>query len=198
MRDREYYYNPHRAKPSETRIPKDGIRKVMTITEMSARHHEIARRLLLGQSNVDIARDLGITPTSVSIVRNSPVVIEQLSFLSAKRDVKAMRISEQIAESLPMCVKYLKETIEDAEISDNLKSRNAFGLLAAGGHGATKNVNVRGVHAVLTPSDIQEIRKEAEQIGMDNGIVDADYDEDLAASGSRTEHTPGLAPAEDM
>jgi len=171
------YYNPYRTKPTETRIPNDGIRKVVKITEMSARHHEIARRLLLGQSNNDIARDLGIGHVNVSLVRNSPVVKEQLGFLSAKRDAKVMRISEQIAESLPMCVKYLKETIEDPEVTDHLKSRNAFGLLAAGGHGATKNVNVRGVHAVLTPSDIQEIRAEAEQIGMDNNIIDAEYDD---------------------
>jgi len=180
------YYNPYRSEASEAYIPPKGIRKVVKIKEMSARHHEIARRLLLGQRNIDIAQDLGISQQNVSDVKNSPVVQEQLGFLSAKRDVKVMRISEQIAESLPMCVKYLKETVEDPDISNNLRSRNAFGLLAAGGHGATKNVNVRSVHAVLTPDDIKEIRMEAEQIGMDNGIIDAEY-EDEDGSGDQRE-----------
>ena len=167
------YFNPKR-KPG--RVPPDGIRKVHTIVEMSGRHHEIARRLVLGQKNTDIARELGVTPMMVSNVRNAPVVKEQMSYLSAKRDQITVRISEQIAETLPRCVKYLTDSIDDPEVNSTVNSRNAFGLLAAGGYGPTKNVNVRSVHQVLTAADIADIRNEAAQIGIDSGIIDISSD----------------------
>ena len=166
---REKYYDPNR---KVGRIPIDGIRKVHTVVAMNSQHHEIARRLVLGQRNCDIAKDMGITPMMVSNVRNAPVVKEQMSFLSAKKDQITMRISEQIAEALPKCVKFLTETIDDPNVDNPLKSKNAFGLLAAGGYGPTKNVNIKGVHQILTAADIAEIRNEAEQIGINSGIID--------------------------
>ncbi len=169
MENLNKYFNPNR---KSGRIPEDGIRKVHTLVEMSGKHHEIARRLVLGQKNVDIARDLGVSPMMVSNVRNAPVVKEQMSFLSAKKDQITMQISEQIAETLPKCVKFLTESIEDPEVNNSLKSRNAFGLLAAGGYGPSKSVNIKGVHQILTAADIDEIRNEAAQIGIDSGIID--------------------------
>ena len=151
------------------------FRKVYTVAEMSGRHHEIARLLVLGMSNVDISAQMGVTPMMVSNVRNSPVVQEQMKFLSAKKDAEVIKISERIAKALPKCVDYLSATIDDSEISDAIRSKNAFGLLAAGGHGPTKNINVKGTHAILTAKDIQEIREQAENIGVSNGfIVDGD------------------------
>ena len=147
------------------------FRKVYTVAEMSSKHHEIARLLVLGMTNVDIAKQMGVTSMMISNVKNSPVVQEQIKFLSAKKDAEVIKLSERIAKALPRCVEYLTETIDDEEISDSLKSRNAFGLLAAGGHGPTKNVNVRGAHAILTAKDIQEIREQAENIGVSNGFV---------------------------
>ena len=133
--------------------------------------HEIARLLVLGMSNVDIAKHLGVSQIMVSNVRNSPVVQEQMKFLSAKKDAKVVQISERIAEALPKCVDYLIGTIDDEGVQDSIKSKNAFGLLAAGGYGPTKNLNVKGTHAILTANDIKEIREQAENIGISNGIV---------------------------
>jgi len=152
-------------------------RKISTVQEMSARHHEIARLLVLGHKNVEIARMLNIDVVSVSTVRLSPVVKEQMKFLMGKRDSEVIKISDRIAETLPKCVDYLANTIDDDELSPSLRSKNAFGLLAAGGHGPSKNITVKGVHAILTAEDIQEIRDQAEQIGINSGIVDAEYEE---------------------
>ena len=165
----EKYYDPNREGRA---LPPNGLRKVHTVVDMSAKHHEIARRLVLGQKNIDIARDLGVTPMMVSNVRNSPVVKEQMGFLSAKKDQITMKISEQIAEALPKCVEFLTDSVNDPHVGGALRSRNAFGLLAAGGYGPSKNVNIKGVHQILTAADINDIRKEAEQIGIDSGIID--------------------------
>jgi len=168
--DRERYYDPNRVNLRKV-SHKGKFRRVFTIAEMSQRHHEIARLLVLGKSNKEIAKLLNVSTAMVSNVRNSPQVREQMGFLSAKKDTAIVAISEQIAEALPKCVKYLTDTIDDETVSDSLKSRNAFGLLASGGYGPSKNVNVRGVHAVLTPDDIKEIRDQAAKIGISSGLI---------------------------
>ena len=142
-----------------------------SIQEMSEKHHEIARLLVLGQKPKDISRKLAISDSHVYNVRNSPIVREQMAFLMGSRDAETVQISERIQEALPDCIEFLAETIKDEAISSTLKSKNAFGLLAIGGHGITKNVNVRGVHAILTPADIAEIRRHAEDIGFSEGIA---------------------------
>jgi len=166
---RERYYDDNRE--NNKRVTAGKFRKVFTVAEMSARHHEIARLLVLGKKNVEVAKILGVSPMMVSNVRNSPQVIEQMSFLSAKKDAAVVEISEQIAEALPKCVKFLADSIEDENVSDHLRSRNAFGLLASGGYGPSKNVNIKGVHAILSADDIRDIRNQAAEIGIASGIV---------------------------
>ena len=171
-----YKYTDANRGPSERKVP-GKFRKVYTVAEMSQKHHEVARLLVLGMTNIAIAERLGVTKMMVSNVRNSPVVKEQMKFLSAKKDAEIINITEQIVKTLPKCVEYLSGTIDDADVSDSLKSRNAFGLLAAGGHGPSKNVNVKGMHAILTSKDIQEIRDQAANIGISNGFVVDDQKE---------------------
>lgn len=170
----EKYFNPER----RGRKKRGEFRRGFTVAEMSQKHHEIARLLVMGNSGRRIGEYLGVSDSMISNVKNSPVVQEQMSFLSAKKDVAVVKVQEQIALALPKCVAYLSGTIEDPDIHAALRSKNAFGLLAAGGHGATKNVNVKGVHAVLSADDIKEIREQAEQIGIASGIIVDDEDDD--------------------
>ena len=55
-----------------------------------------------------------------------------------------------------------------------LKSKNAFGLLSLGGFAPSKNINVKGVHAVLTADDIAEIKNRGLSLGTEMGIVEAE------------------------
>ena len=153
-------------------------RKDKTVQEMSERHHEIARLLVLGQKPRDIAQRLSVSERNIWNVHSSPVVREQMAYLMGERDAETVDLAEKIKEALPECVEYLTQTISDADMNASLKSKNAFGLLAIGGHGATKNLNVRSVHAVLTAEDISEIRQQAEKIGISQGIIDAEYSEE--------------------
>ena len=77
------YTNPTRADGRRKNGPKVGW-QVATMWES---HHEIARMILLGHSNVEVAASLGITKEQVSNVRNSPVVQENLTIMKAARDV---------------------------------------------------------------------------------------------------------------
>lgn len=148
--------------------------KYHSIDEMSFKHHEISRLLVLGCPVPHICARLEIGKSQVYNVANSPIVKEQMAYLSGKRDANTVKISDQITAALPYCVQFITDSIIDPDTSASLKSKNAFGLLAIGGYSPQKNVNVRGIHAILTPGDISEIRQQAEKIG----IVDAEYIED--------------------
>lgn len=147
------------------------MRRSHSVKEMNERHHEVARMVILGYKNVEIAKTLNITKEFVSQVKQSPPVQEQLALLAGARDAQTVDIAHQIQITLPKCVKFLSETIDDPEISDALKSRNAFGLLSTGGHGPAKNINVKGVHAVLTADDIREIRDDAHNLAAEIGLM---------------------------
>lgn len=158
------------------RVPKALVPKTYRVDEISARHHEIARLVLLGTKNKEISRMLGVTECFVSNVRNSPVVKEQLDLMTAERDREAVDIAVQIQEALPQCVEFLTKTVEDGEVSKALRSKNAFGLLSIGGHGATKNLSVQSVHAILTAEDIADIRERGVALAGEIGILDADVE----------------------
>ena len=160
-----------RAPADRRKLMPGAVRETQIVREMNERHHEIARMVLLGYKNVDIAKILNISKEFVCAVRNAPPVKEQVAILAGARDAETVDVAKQIQQALPDCVKYLVETVPDADISDNLRSRNAFGLLAVGGHGPAKNINVKGVHAVLTADDIKEIRENAANVAIEIGIM---------------------------
>lgn len=153
------------------RLVPSAPRKTQIVKEMNERHHEIARMVLLGYKNVEIAKMLNISKEFVCAVRNAPPVKEQVAILKGVRDAETVDIAKQIQETLPACIAYLQGTVGDDDISDGIRSRNSLSLLAIGGHGPSKNVNVKGVHAVLTAEDIQEIRENAQNIAVEIGII---------------------------
>lgn len=156
------------------RVPRALVPKTYRVDEISYRHHEIARLLLLGTKNKEVAKMLGVTECFVSNVRNSPVVKEQLELMTAERDKEAVDISLQIQEALPQCIDFLTKTVVDGEVSKALRSKNAFGLLSIGGHGVTKSVSVKSVHAILSADDIADIRKRGVELASEIGILDAE------------------------
>jgi len=169
-------------------IPSPEVPKSYRVTEMNDRHHEIARLVLLGMKNREIERELGVSECFVSNVRNSPVVKEQVALLRAERDREAIDIAVQIQETLPECIRILSGQLTDSEgkVSPSLKSKNAFGLLSIGGHGPSKNLSVRGVHAVLTAEDIKEIRERGQKLAGEIGIVAEEAEIiDVATIGSK-------------
>ena len=76
-------------------------------------HHEIIRRLVIGQRSRQIAEDLNITPQTVSNVRNSPIVKRQIQMLQAQRDSEAISLKDRIDEIAPKAIKLLERKIED-------------------------------------------------------------------------------------
>lgn len=156
------------------RVPSGKVAQTYRVTEMTDKHHEVARLLLLGLTNKEVASETSLSRDHVSTIRRSPVVKEQLTILRSVRDRESVDIAVQIQNALPRCIEYLTETIDGDGISDALKSKNAFNLLSMGGHGPSKNLNVKSTHAILTADDIMEIRERGLSLGTEMGIVDAE------------------------
>lgn len=127
-------------------------------------HKEIMRRVLLGQKNVEIAKALGITPQTVSNVRNNPLVREQLSMLESLRDNRTVDISRDIKELSPLALAVMKAAMEDPGSPWGVKVRAAMDLLDRSGNQAPKQVQV--LHAHLTHEAIQDIKDRARRIGI--------------------------------
>lgn len=163
---KERYTDPNR---KDRRRAEDGKKRGWQIAEMWDQHHEIARRLVLGQSNTEIAEALGVRKETVSNVKNSPVVQDKLTLLRAARDCDAIDLGKEIAELAPMALKRIREVIEtgstlgrEANAATILKEANA--LLDREMGKAVQRIDSRNLNATLGPSDIEEIKQRAAEI----------------------------------
>ena len=154
---------------------KDGRRKAegkkggWQISEMWDNHHEIARRLVLGQCNLDIAEAMGCTPQTVSNVKNSPVVKDKLSIMRAARDAGTVDLAREIADLAPLAIQRIKEVLESGavmgkEASASVILKEANGLLDREMGKAIQRVDTRGVHAHLSMEDLDRIKQRAQEL----------------------------------
>jgi hypothetical protein len=147
----------------------DGKRKGWQIAEMWDQHHEIARRLVLGQSNVEIAEALGVTRETVSNVKNSPVVQDKLALLRAARDCDSIDLGKEIAEMAPMALKRIREAIETGTVlgkevyaASILKEANS--LLDREMGMAIQRIDSRNLNATIGPDDLEDIKRRAAEL----------------------------------
>lgn len=132
-------------------------------------HHEVLRRLVLGQKSIEIARDLAITPAVVSYVKNSEVGRRQLSLMRAAADVSVVNITGRIKEIASEAVRVMEAALsEDHPMGIRLKA--ATDVLDRAGYAAPKVLRTENYHAHFGAEDIEEIKKRARESGV---IVDA-------------------------
>jgi predicted transcriptional regulator len=130
-------------------------------------HHEVARRLLLGQKASHIAEDLGVSEAMVSYVRNSRVVQEKLDTMSAARDAETVDIAKDIREKAPAALRLLEKIIQgeiDAPITS--RAREANNWLDRAGFGAVRRVEGQFTTAHFTADDIETIKRRAIENGF--------------------------------
>ncbi len=160
----EKYYDQNRGQDLRRVQGTQGTKR-WKVNDMWNLHHEIARRLVLGQKNREIAKALGITPQTVSNVKCSPVVQEQMAVLGGARDAEVMDLKQEIEEMVPDAV-YLLGDIIRAEgqgqgASLTLRAKEANNMLARVGHGVPQRVQSENVSIQLTSADIKDIKQRA-------------------------------------
>lgn len=142
--------------------------------QMTELHHEIARRVLVGQKNVDIAEALGCTPQTVSNVRNSPIVKHRLAQLQRARDGRAVDFAREIEARVPRAFEILDEALNDdtGEVPLSMRLKEANLILdrkeKLEGIGQQRAFHL---HAHLTADDIEALKRRAIDAGVAAGTV---------------------------
>jgi hypothetical protein len=151
------YYDGSR--PVAEKLP----RKKFEVSEMQDIHHEITRRLLLGQKKTYIARQLGVSAQMVNYTADSAVVQDRLALLRSDRDSKAIDVAAHIRKIAPKSIQLLEDVItgrgDGADAPISLRCKVAESNLDRAGFGAVKKF--QGAVGHFTKDDIQDLKNEA-------------------------------------
>jgi hypothetical protein len=138
------------------------------------RHEEIARRLVMGQSQSDIARHLGINIGRLSIIVNSPLFKIVLARLSKLRDESVTDLQEELKELAPIALNEVAKvamtsTSERLRLSASESLLDRAGLIKKG-----QGINL-GIKVDINPVDLDKYKYESTTIeasvGSDGGDV---------------------------
>lgn len=152
--------------------------------ELRDHHLEIARRIVLGENNRQIARALGLKEVAVSIFRNSPLGVAVINALHEQRTNATMDIIRQVQEVAPAAISLLREVVEHRpgdereeggieEPSIGEQIRAASKIVEANLQAA--KIQQGGNGSVFDANDITNIKKRALSAGAN--IEDADFKE---------------------
>lgn len=151
-------------------------KKGWQVAEMWDFHHEIARRLILGQNNKEIAEALNCTDVQVSNVKNSPVVKDKLTIMRAVRDAGTIDLAKEIADLAPIALQRIREAIETGsilgrEVSASLILKESNGILDRDQGKAIQRIDTRNVHGHFTLEDIERIKERAKALAGTETVV---------------------------
>ena len=143
-------------------------RRTFEVSKMWERHHEITRRLLLGQKASSIAEDLGVSKAMVGYVRNSKVVQEKLALMEGARDAETVDLAIEIRKRAPQALKLLDKIITgEVEAPITARAREANNWLDRAGFAPVRSVTAQHVHTHYTSDDINEIKR----LAVENGFA---------------------------
>jgi len=157
--------------PRDPDARKTDDRKTFEVNELWELHHEIVRRLVLGQKSTEIARALNVSKAMVSYTKNSKVVQKQLDLMRGARDAETIDVAIRIRDICPGALDLLEDIIDErGELGGvNLAARTAESMLDRGGYAAPKRVEALVAH--FTSEEIEELKKQALESGRDSGMV---------------------------
>ena len=158
------------AKPPE-------MKKSFNLSELQAQHHEIARRLVIGQSPKEISVALGCSYQSIINIKNMPMVQEQINLLSGARDAEVVDVAKQIRDLAPKCVKVLEDILDNEDAHDSLKLKASLSVLDRSGHSVPKNITTNVTHRIVSEHELALIKQRAVEIGLYENIVEGEVED---------------------
>jgi hypothetical protein len=144
------------------------------IKQLWSKHHEIIRRVAIGHSNGQIAAALGVTPQTVSNVRNSPVARVKLMELQSQLDETLIEVQNRIRSVAPTAQNLLEDIITGsvpAHIS--LRAKYASELLNRAGLSPVHRI--ASVSTTLTRDDIESIKRRAIDAAEAHNAIAPEY-----------------------
>ena len=152
------------------------FRRTWKVSEMWDLHYEIARRLALNETNIDIANSLGISKQTVSNVKNSPIVERHVGVLRGAMDADTIDLGRRIQRDAPIAYDLLMEVIKGngagAAASLGLRVKVADKHLDRAGYSPVKKFE--GAVAHLSVEDIERIKGRARMAGVVKDVQEAE------------------------
>ena len=170
---REKYFKLDESRFDDLRRKPMEVRKTFQVGKMWEVHQEIARLILLGYKNREIAERLNISEATVSYTRNSPVVKNKLNVMEGARDADTVDLSREIRMKAPKALKLLEKIIDGESgtigelASPALKAKTAEAWLDRAGFAAQRNSGPNlHLHAHFTAEEIEDLKARAKSGGM--------------------------------
>jgi hypothetical protein len=140
----------------------DPPRKQWEVRKLYDDHQEIVRLAVLGTSVTEIAKRLGKTTQSITMVLDSAIVKDQIATMQAVRDVECIDVAREIKEFAPTCLSLLQDVVRgtgDGEAASiNLRVATSKDMLDRAGYGAVKKFQGQIAQGVFTKEDIEELK----------------------------------------
>jgi hypothetical protein len=140
----------------------DPPRKQWEVRKLYDDHQEVVRLAVLGTSVTEIAKRLGKTPQSISMVLDSALVKDQIATMQAARNLECVNIAKEIDEFAPTCLSLLKDVVRGTGAGEaasiNLRVATSKDILDRAGYGAVKKFQGQIAQGVFTKEDIEELK----------------------------------------
>lgn len=107
------------------------------LTYLWERHEEMVRQLLAGKRQCDVARDLGISESRLSVIVNSPEFKARLQELSGQKSEEAASLDAYFREAAKKGAAFLGELLDQrtTPFNANLKLKASTAVLDRAGYG---------------------------------------------------------------
>lgn len=145
-------------------------KRAYNIKSLWSNHEQMLRMVALGHSNEYIAEVTGVTPQTVSNVRNSPVAKPTLERFRGQLDSEAVDIGARIQEFAPKALEVL-EGIITGEIESPVAVRAKYASAHLGRAGFGEVHKVASINTHLSRDDIEQIKARALDAAMDAGLI---------------------------
>ena len=150
----------------DSKMAVGGIAKLQRLQQT---HKDIIRLHLLGLSNKEIAKQVGITPVAVSYTLSSPIVQAELKEKNDILDDQVMLIKSRIEELKPLAVEMLHKILVDDNAPFSVKRATAMDILDnLGGESAPRSLTINNN---LTINEINEIKARAIEAARSTGML---------------------------
>lgn len=182
MKDFEFHLPQPTSDVKESFVPSEKTDKrrasngrAYQIQNLWEKHHKIKRLAFLGWTQVDIAKELGMSNVSISTILNSEVMKRELELMRGAADMKALDIREQLDENARKAAVLLHEFMTDQAQEPSLRARIAMDSLSRAGY--APQVNVKGeIRHHFTTQEIEDIKRAAL---AHNGMSESDSEEPI-------------------
>jgi hypothetical protein len=135
------------------------------IKTLRSRHHGVARMLAEGVPEGVVAEMTGYDRAYVSTLKNTPAMVELISFYRGPKNEAAKLIGERLRVAADMSLEIIEERLKKPEEADKLTINDLTAVAKLGfdrsGHGPQSTVHNIEEHRLVLPEELQELNRNA-------------------------------------